>query len=68
MIANFSGATADEWIAKCISLLPSDIHHGLVDVQGQPVPSFDTNTWGINVKTCYQYCNGRSLPFVWVSI
>jgi hypothetical protein len=62
--------TDQTWMATCISILQSNglrngtAFSGLVDGTGQAMTTFSDNTWGINLSTCYKYCNASAIPLV----
>jgi hypothetical protein len=62
--------TDQTWMATCISILQSNglrngtAFSGLVDGIGQAMTTFSDNTWGINLSTCYKYCNASAIPLV----
>lgn len=58
------GAIVGTWTTKCIELLPkvTDLSQGLVNGDGKPVSLFNKDTWGIDIRTCYQYCDPSKIP------
>jgi hypothetical protein len=62
--------TNQTWMATCINILQSNglrngsAFSGLVDGTGQAMMTFGDNTWGINLSTCYKYCDESAIPLV----
>lgn len=53
------------WEVKCILALNSSTFgwaSGLVNKNGAPMTTFNGNTWGIDLQTCYEYCNTNLVP------
>ncbi|KAK5129946.1 hypothetical protein LTR08_002707 [Meristemomyces frigidus] len=59
---------SNSWESHCINLLSAagssfDWRDGLVNIHGQLVPGLTTDTWGIDVETCFRYCSASDIPY-----
>ncbi|KAK3623666.1 hypothetical protein LTR56_020503 [Elasticomyces elasticus] len=66
LLAIISKLTPASWPADCATQLASSPDYtgdGLVDGQGQSLPSLTKDAWGVTIGVCYRYCDFDRIPF-----
>ncbi|KAK5117926.1 hypothetical protein LTR85_008700 [Meristemomyces frigidus] len=64
IVTNLTLSTSQSWADLCIIQLNGsgyDWAHGLVNAQGHRIDTLTPDTWGITLRTCYDYCG--SIPY-----
>nr|OQO21668.1 hypothetical protein B0A51_12922 [Rachicladosporium sp. CCFEE 5018] len=62
----FANTTKTSWQARCLTQLNNSgfANVGLVNGHGFSVPDLTSQTWSIDVDTCYAQCNSNIMPYV----
>ena len=56
-MSSLSATKVSSWAAACATVIANaNITTGYVGQFGNPMPEFTNYTWGIDSKTCYEYC------------